>query len=797
MKKVSVLTAIIMMISSINTLAYAEENSIKIYVSPNGNDIFDGMQLTTAVKSIERAQELARWYKEPNQKTEVIFKEGVYFIDSTFTFTAEDSGTDEYPVIYRAYQGDDVKFTLAKEITPSNFTVSQNTEISESARGNVLEADLSEFTNLTGNMTETLYAEGEMQSIAAWPNTDFVSLTPTGESTGTNFVTYYISEEKRGVWTGKTNMRYEYKPTGYTYNILPVSNITNDTMTLQNAASSCRILNALSEVDVPGEYYIDAQNKKLYYYPKSEITNSVYLAEGTEDTIVINGAENLRFESIELFCGNARGFEINNADNIVIYDAVIKAFGEEAIYAQNTTNLLICASNISDLKRGGINISGGEQLTLTSSGNEIRNCRVFNYDRVYKTAAAGIALGGVGAAIRNCEIFESPNIGILFTGNNHIIENNKVYDVIKDVWDAGAIYCGRSWLDRGTIIRNNYIYSTTLDYGNIIPGLVYNSGTDNHAIYIDDLHSGITVTGNIIYNMSRGLLFGGGSDNICQDNIIINCRRGISYDNQGMGWRQQHIDGEQLYAGQIYKKLKEFMQQDYDEELWNNYDGFEEMIARVNVFDAENARIKADDTLTAAQKTAARKAALNVLGAVYNRKVNNNVYTGAWAEWWNGTYTPQCAIDNPGLNSPTHISMASAIDSDDTNSYIILSNTAAGIEIDNYEITISGANLPEGMSSSTENMGVVTDEYIPSYSVNEFDVNNGNRFVAVAAIYDSSDRLVSVHTKDNVYMYDNQLIDMDIDIPQEVQNGWYIKLMFFDNINNMYPVSTQEIIIGK
>ena len=58
---------------------------------------------------------------------------------------------------------------------------------------------------------------------------------------------------------------------------------------------------------------------------------------------------------------------------------------------------------------------------------------------------------------------------------------------------------------------------------------MYGAGTDNQAIYADDIQSGVTITGNIAYNISRAWIAGGGSDNIISDNIAIDCRRGVYY----------------------------------------------------------------------------------------------------------------------------------------------------------------------------------------------------------------------------------------------------------------------------
>ena len=67
---------------------------------------------------------------------------------------------------------------------------------------------------------------------------------------------------------------------------------------------------------------------------------------------------------------------------------------------------------------------------------------------------------------------------------------------------------------------------------------------DVQAIYLDDFASGTTVFGNIVYNVKRGVLIGGGRDNIVQNNIFVNCSiAAIHVDARGLGWAKKYFDG--------------------------------------------------------------------------------------------------------------------------------------------------------------------------------------------------------------------------------------------------------------
>ena len=148
-KLLSILLVSVMLGTAAAVPAYAEENSAKVYVALYGDDSKDGTELNSAVKTLERAKELAREYSGKGIKTDVILTGGTYVLDSTLEFTTEDSGASAAaPVIYRSYYGEQAKLTAGKKI--SGFEVTGNTAVPESVRNKVYEANLSAIDGLTG-----------------------------------------------------------------------------------------------------------------------------------------------------------------------------------------------------------------------------------------------------------------------------------------------------------------------------------------------------------------------------------------------------------------------------------------------------------------------------------------------------------------------------------------------------------------------------------------------------------------------------------------------------------------------
>ena len=68
-----------------------------------------------------------------------------------------------------------------------------------------------------------------------------------------------------------------------------------------------------------------------------------------------------------------------------------------------------------------------------------------------------VSLQGVGNRATCNLIDNAPHQAISFGGNEHLIEFNEIHSVCFESNDAGAIYSGRDWTMRGTVIRNNLL----------------------------------------------------------------------------------------------------------------------------------------------------------------------------------------------------------------------------------------------------------------------------------------------------------------------------------------------------
>lgn len=278
--------------------------------------------------------------------------------------------------------------------------------------------------------------------------------------------------------------------------------------------------NVYEALDEPGSWFVDRKNSELYIHPFPEQNEVEISFCGTFFTG--NGISRIAFENLTLCQGKSCGFSFCDVSDVTIENMSITNIGEWAVIADKSTNVRILDTKIEHTGGGGIYLAGGDRVTLTPSGNIVKNCEISNIARWYRTYTSGIELRGVGATVSGCRLHHLPHMAILYLGNNHIIENNEIYCVCNTSNDAGAIYSGRDYTFYGTIIRNNFFHDF---YG------LENGGCS--CLYFDDCMSSTEVYGNIFANLAHAIQLGGGHDFKIHNNVFYNCDR-LLVDKRGV-----------------------------------------------------------------------------------------------------------------------------------------------------------------------------------------------------------------------------------------------------------------------
>jgi len=108
---------LLVLILSLTGCGAAKEKGTAYYVSPAGNDSWSGAlpepneeKTDGPFATLERARDAVRSLKKEKGRLEegitVYLREGTYTVTGALRLTAEDSGSEKAPVVWRAYPGE-------------------------------------------------------------------------------------------------------------------------------------------------------------------------------------------------------------------------------------------------------------------------------------------------------------------------------------------------------------------------------------------------------------------------------------------------------------------------------------------------------------------------------------------------------------------------------------------------------------------------------------------------------------------------------------------------------------------
>lgn len=562
----------------------AEEESVDIYVAPEGNDETGTGSIDAPFATMERAKTAAKALKGQYLPINVIFKEGEYFFDKCITFTADDSGSSYAPIRYKAEEGANVIFSGAKQLDVSAFSPVSNPEIKqrlyEDVADKVYQMDLAsqgikrediDFVskydysgyNIGTFRTINFFLNDKKQIQSRWPNSGYEKIynctrgsVDVKDPYNGGSIVFTNPEPLR--WTKAKDMYVEGRAFYEWYNeSMFVKNIDIDNMTINMKYNSTygfradhewMAKNLLEEIDIPGEWYVDFDAMMLYYYPQHELgTDDKFEITNMSDSfIVVSGAQYLTFEGIEFektksdfsvyshqnSMANASGIEIKNtAKHITVKNCKFTDMARSGVismykYEQDFTDMDIDIVGCDFIRcefAGVYCAVTGDSDRLMPGKWKIRNC--YFYDA---PLWPGVLNSTNGVEVTNNLITHTESAGINFKGSEMKIDNNELSFCSYNEADMGAIYSGRVVAEHGTTVSNNLIHHYGPD-----KKLSFPVG----AIYLDDAAGGITLEGNMSSARSKKLtstamIYGGGPDIIYRDNISADAAVAFIFQNR-------------------------------------------------------------------------------------------------------------------------------------------------------------------------------------------------------------------------------------------------------------------------
>ena len=548
-----------------------------LHVNARGDDQAAGTA-RAPFATLERARDEIRALRQagrlPPGEVVVEVAGGVYELSQAFALTAEDSGTKGAPITYRAAPGAEVRLVGGREVT--NFQPLTDPEarqrLDPAVWEKVYQADLkalgiSDYGDVVsaGSRLELFFRDEPMQP-ARWPNEGFAKIVEVvggaphkihgipGDKIGR--FTYDGDRPRR--WLGEKDLRlhgYWFWDWAEQYQQVEAIDTEKRVISLKppyhgygyRNGAWWYAINALAELDAPGEWYLDHQTGTLYFYPPAPLSQGKCLVSVIPTLITMDNVSEVIVQGFILEACRGTALNMSSGVRNKIAGCVIRNTGGSAVNVSGGTDNGVIGCDVYNQAAGGIHLSGGDRPSLTPCGNYADNNHVHHYARWNRVYNPGITLHGVGCIARNNLIDNAPHMGMGFGGNDHLIEYNEIHSVCYESNDAGAIYTGRDWSMWGTVLRHNYLHHINGREGKGCVGM-----------YLDDQFSGTRMEGNLFYKVTRAAMIGGGRYCTIENNTFVDCDPATHVDARGLGWAASGFEG-------LKDKLEALP---YKEELW-------------------------------------------------------------------------------------------------------------------------------------------------------------------------------------------------------------------------------------
>lgn len=473
---------------------------------------------------------------------------GVYRINETLHLDAAGSGNAEHPVTISGPKQGSAIISGGRSV--NGFTSITNRAIlarlPEAARSHVLQADLakqgiSDYGQYARHGFDSRHIPAAMEffyrnqpmTLARWPNQGFTKIATIPD--GKKGLAFTVKDASHKAWKNEPNLL----ATGYFFHYwadatIPIKAIDLATKRFILTAPPFYGLkigqpvffqNALAELDQPGEWYLDKANDMLYFWAPEPLHENEVEVSILEKLLVIDSASYIRINGITFQSVRGDAITVRGGHNVSIANSIIRNIGNRAAVIGGQDNGLTDML-IEDIGEGGVVLEGGNRQTLTPANLYVERSTFRRYALLTRTEQPAVLMKGVGNRVLGSYISDAPHMAIWFTGNNHLISLNEIFDVCKETGDAGAIYAGRDWTARGTVIAYNYLHD--------IPPNVELGRTKG--VYLDDQASGITVRGNLFEKVNEAVFIGGGRDNLIEDNTFLKVNTSLHLDARGISW---------------------------------------------------------------------------------------------------------------------------------------------------------------------------------------------------------------------------------------------------------------------
>ncbi|MEZ6070869.1 MAG: hypothetical protein R3C10_11500 [Pirellulales bacterium] len=293
------------------------------FVAVDGNDAWSGRKATANAAAtdgpfatIGRARDAIRELRSQNSLPEgavVTIAAGTYVIEAPLEFTSEDSGSADAPIEYRAAAGELVRLLGGRIVEPWRPVADEAVldRLDPAALDHVVVEDLkalgvSDFGSPAGGGLE-VFCDGAAMTLARWPNDDFVRIVDVLGATENTIHGNKGRVEGIFRYDGDRPSRWAAEADAWVhgYWFWDWSEQRHKVKAIDAAEHVIEVeppyhgygyrkgqwfygFNLLSEIDQPGEWYVDRAEGKLYFWPPAPLDHSEVLVSVIPTLISMN-----------------------------------------------------------------------------------------------------------------------------------------------------------------------------------------------------------------------------------------------------------------------------------------------------------------------------------------------------------------------------------------------------------------------------------------------------------------------------------------------------------------------------
>ena len=553
-------------------LLEATPRAAEIHVSPSGRDDAGGTA-AAPLRTVSAARRMAR-DRAGREPIAVVLHAGVYYLPESIVFTADDSGSAANPVTYAAATGEEAVLSggLRLELRWEPF------------RDGIFKAEVP-----VGLAIDQLFVDGRRQPMARYPNFDPAVRHFNG------FAADAFSPARAARWAdprgGLIHAMHVHEWGDYHYAITgkdAEGRVTYDGGWQNNRRMGMHpryrmVENVFEELDAPGEWFLDAQSRTLYFQPPpgTDLSKATVEVVRLRHLVEFRGSAQrpVRFitlkgitlrHSARTFMENRepllrsdwttyRGGAIvfDGAEDCAVEESVLDQVGGNGVFVNNyNRRIAIRGCQIVRAGANGVAFVGdpGSVRSPLFEYNQrqrfrdldptpgpkgdnfpadclVEDCLIHETGRVEKQTAPVQISMSLGITVRHCSIYDVPRAGINIsegTFGGHVVEFCDVFNTVLETGDHGSFnswgrdrYWGLEGIDLDTVTLGEHKGLPLLDVVRPIV-LRNNRWRCDHGwdIDLDDGSSRYEIRNNLCLN--GGIKLREGFYRVVENNVIVN-----------------------------------------------------------------------------------------------------------------------------------------------------------------------------------------------------------------------------------------------------------------------------------